>query len=118
MNKNKYVCAQLLNFSIKISFVAWLTNTMTIDYVKSFTCRNQFHALMFGQLSNRESLCDVVVALNAHHTKCYHLGMGRNPIAKTTFASANQNWDYRIFEDFAFFMIEQARKKQATDVLS
>ena len=66
-------------------------------------------ALMFGQLCNRESLRDVVVALEAHQSKCYHLGMGRNPIAKTTFATANQNRDYRIFEDFAFFMMEQAR---------
>lgn len=67
---------------------------------------------MFGQLSNRETLRDVVVALEAHHTQYYHLGMGRNHIAKTTFASANQNRDYRIFEDFAFFMMEQARKKK------
>ena len=73
-------------------------------------------ALMFGQLCNRESLRDVVVALEAHQSKCYHLGMGRNPIAKTTFATANQNRDYRIFEDFAFFMMEQARKKRATDI--
>lgn len=42
--------------------------------------------------------------------------MGRNPIAKTTFATANQNRDYRIFEDFAFFMMEQARKKRATGI--
>lgn len=42
--------------------------------------------------------------------------MGRNPIAKTTFASANQNRDYRIFEDFAFFMMNQVCKKQATDI--
>ena len=73
-------------------------------------------ALMFGQLCNRESLRDVVVALEAHQSKCYHLGMGRNPIAKTTFATANQNRDYRIFEDFAFFMMAQARKKRATDI--
>jgi len=31
---------------------------------------------MFGQLSNRETLRDVVVALEAHHTQYYHLGMG------------------------------------------
>ena len=71
---------------------------------------------MFGQLCNRESLRDVVVALEAHQSKCCHLGMGRNPIVKTTFATANQNRDYRIFEDFAFFMMEQARKKRATDI--
>ena len=55
-------------------------------------------ALMFGQLCNRESLRDVVVALEAHQSKCYHLGLGRKPIAKTTFASANQNRDYRILD--------------------
>lgn len=33
-----------------------------------------------------------------------------------TFASANQNRDYRIFEDFAFYMMEQARKKRVTDI--
>lgn len=41
----------------------------------------------------------------------------RKPIAKTTFASANQNRDHRIFEDFAFYMMEQARKKRVTGYL-
>lgn len=116
MNKNKYVFAQLVEFLDKDKFRHLVDKYNGNRYVKSFTCWNQLLALMFGQLSNRESLRDVVVALEAHHTKCYHLGIGRNPIAKTTFASANQNRDYRIFEDFAFFMMEQARKKQATNI--
>ena len=116
MNKNKYVFAQLIEFLDKDKFRHFRDKYNGNRYVKSFTCWNQLLALMFGQLSNRESLRDVVVALEAHHTKCYHLGVGRNPIAKTTFASANQNRDYRIFENFAFFMMEQARKKQATDI--
>ena len=85
-------------------------------YVKHFTCWNQLLAMMFGQLSNRESLRDLIVAFEAHRAKQYHLGLGRKPIAKTTFASANQNRDYRIFEDFAFYMMEQARKKRVTDI--
>lgn len=116
MNKNKYVFAQLIEFLDKDKFRHLVDKYNGNRYFKSFTCWNQLLALMFGQLSNRESLRDVVVALEAHHTKCYHLGIGRNPIAKTTFASANQNRDYRIFENFAFFMMEQARKKQATDI--
>ena len=71
---------------------------------------------MFGQLSNRESLRDLIVAFEAHRAKQYHLGLGRKPIEKTTFASAYQNRDYRIFEDFAFYMMEQARKKRVTDI--
>lgn len=71
---------------------------------------------MFGQLSNRESLRDLIVVLEAHQPKCYHLGLGRKPIAKTTLATANQNRDYRIFEEFAFCMMEQAREKRAADI--
>ena len=78
-------------------------------YVKHFSCWNQLLALMFGQLSNRESLRDLIVALEAHRSKCYHLGLGSKPIAKTTFATANQNRDYRIFEEFAFYMMDLAR---------
>ena len=33
-----------------------------------------------------------------------------------TLATANQNCDYRIFEEFAFCMMEQAREKRATDI--
>ena len=74
-------------------------------------------AMMFGQLSNRESLRDLIVALEAHRAKQYHLGLGREPIAKTTLATANQNRDYRIFEDFAFYMMKEACEKRATNIL-
>ena len=73
--------------------------------------------MMFGQLSNRKSLRDLIIALDAHQRKCYLLGLGREPIAKTTLASANQNRDYRIFEDFAFYMMKETSEKRATNIL-
>lgn len=73
--------------------------------------------MMFGQLSNHESLRDLIIALEAHQGKRYHLGLGREPIAKTTLASANQNRDYRIFEDFAFYMMKEACEKRITNIL-
>ena len=116
MNKAKYVFAQLVEFLDQDKFRHLVDKYGGNRYVKNFACWNQLLALMFGQLSNRESLRDLVVALEAHRSKCYHLGMGRKPIAKTTFATANQNRDYRIFEEFAFFMMEQARQKRVTDI--
>ena len=109
MFQDKFIFAQLISFLDRNHFNYLVRKYDGDRYVKSFTCWNQLMALMFGQLCNHESLRDVVVALEAHQSKCYHLGMGRNPIAKTTFATANQNREYRIFEDFAFFMMEQAR---------
>ena len=116
MFQDKYVFAQLTAFLNRTQFNNYVRKYDGNRYVKHFTCWNQLLAMMFGQLSNRESLRDLIVAFEAHRAKQYHLGLGRKPIAKTTFASANQNRDYRIFEDFAFYMMEQARKKRVTDV--
>lgn len=72
---------------------------------------------MFGQLSNRERLRNLVVALEAHQAMQYHLGLGRDLLAKTTLATANQNRNYRIFKDFAFYMLKEACKKRASNIL-
>lgn len=116
MFQDKFVYAQLTSFLNRNHFNYLVRKYQGDRYVKSFSCWNQLNTLMFGQLCNRESLRDVVVALEAHQSKCYHLGMGKKPVAKTTFASANQNRDYRIFEDFAFYMMKQARERRATDI--
>ena len=116
MNKDKYVFSQLTASLDRSKFNNLVRKYQGDKYVKHFTCWNQLLALMFGQLSNRESLRDLVVAIEAHQSKRYHLGIGREPIAKTTFATANQNRDYRIFEEFAFYMMDLARSKSDTKI--
>ena len=116
MNKDKYVFAQLLEYLDYDKFRHLVDKYDGNRYVKHLTCWNQLLALMFGHLGNRESLRDVIVALEAHRSKCFHLGLGRKPIAKTTLATANQNRDYRIFEEFAFYMMAQAREKRSADI--
>ena len=68
---------------------------------------------MFGQLSNRESLPGLIVALDAHHFKCYHLGMGKN-VSKSSLARANQDRDYRIVEEYAYFSVNEVRERRKT----
>lgn len=63
MNKDKYVFAQLVAFLDNNKFRHLVDKYDGNRYVKNFTCWNQLMALMFGQLCNRESLRDVVVAL-------------------------------------------------------
>ena len=116
MFQDKFVFSQLTSFLDRNHFNYLVRKYGGDKYVKHLTCWNQLLALMFGQLCNRESLRDVIVALEAHRSKCFHLGLGRKPIAKTTLATANQNRDYRIFEEFAFYMMTQAKEKRATDI--
>jgi len=117
MNQDKYVFAQLTAFLNRTQFNNYVRKYDGNRYVKHFTCWNQLLAMMFGQLSNRESLRDLIVAFEAHRAKQYHLGLGKDSIAKTTLASANQNRDYRIFEDFAFYMMKEACEKRTTNIL-
>ena len=97
MNQDKYVFIQFIAFLNRTQFNNFVRKYDGNRYVKQFTCWNQLLAMMFGQLSNRESIRDLIVAFEAHRAKQYLLGLGRNPIAKDTLAYANQNRDYRIF---------------------
>ena len=71
--------------------------------------------MMFGQLSNRESLRDVILATQAHASKAYHLGFGKHA-AKSTLADANTKRDYRIFEEFAYKVIAEAHRCRVVDI--
>jgi hypothetical protein len=115
MNKEKYVFAQLISFLNEDKFRRIVNKYQGNRYIKHFTCWNQLLSLMFGQLSNRESLRDLIVAFDAHHSKCYHLGMGRN-VSRSSLARTNQNRDYHIFEEYAYYLVNEARKKRVTDI--
>jgi len=115
MHKDKYVFSQLVSFMDRNKFNYIVRKFNGDKYVKHFTCWNQLLALMFGQLSNRESLRDLIVALDAHHSKSYHLGMGKN-ISKSSLSRANQDRDYHIFEEYAYYLVNEARQKRASDI--
>jgi len=115
MNKEKYVFAQLISFLNEDKFRRIVNKFQGNRYIKHFTCWNQLLSLMFGQLSNRESLRDLIIALDAHHSKCYHLGIGRN-VSRSSLSRANQYRDYHIFEEYAYYLINEARQKRATEI--
>lgn len=115
MHKDKYVFAQLVSFLDRNKFNYIVRKFDGDKYVKHFTCWNQLLAMMFGQLSNRESLRDLIVALEAHHSKSYHLGLGKN-VSKSSLARANGERDYRIFEEYAYYLVNKARQKRVSDI--
>lgn len=115
MNKGKYVFSQLLDFLDKDVFLRISNKYNGNRYVKSFTCWNQLAVMMFGQLSNRESLRDLVLATQAHANKAFHLGFGKYA-SKSTLADANTKRDYRIFEEFAYRVMAEAQKCRAVEI--
>ena len=115
MNKDKYVFAQLVEFLDCFKFRRIVAKYQGDRYIKSFSCWNQLLVMMFGQLSNREGLRDLIVALEAHWRKLYHLGMGKS-VTRSNLAKANEQRDYRIFEDFAYYLGAEARSKSTEKI--
>ena len=111
MHKDPFVFSQLVQFLNRSKFNRVVAKYDGDKYVKSYTCWNQLLTMMFGQLSNRKSLRDLIVALEAHAGKVYHLGIGKS-VTRSNLSKANEQRDYRIFEEFAFFMIAEARKRR------
>ena len=115
MRKDPFVFAQLVQFMNRSKFNRMVAKYDGDKYVKSFSCWNQSLTMMFGQLTNRESLRYLIVATEAHSGKLYHLGMGKS-VTRSNLSKANEQRNYRIFEEFAYFIIAQARSKRQTDI--
>ena len=115
MSNGKLVYSQLLDFLDRNHFNYLVRKYDGDKYVKNFTCYNQLAVLMYGQLSNRESLRDVVFAAQVLEDKAYRFGFGKN-VSKSTPADANNKRDYHIFEQFAYHTVAEARECRASDI--
>lgn len=110
MNQGKYVFSQLVEFLPQRVFDR-ITNKYTGNKsIKHFTCWNQLLCMIFGQLSYRESLRDLIIVIEAHQSKVYHLGFGKN-VSRSNLSKANENRNFKIFEEFASHLISLAQSK-------
>lgn len=114
MNIGKFVFAQIIEFLPQRIFDRLVEKYEGNRYVKHFTCWNQLLCMIFGQLTNRDSLRDLIVIIDAHSKKTYHLGFGKT-VTRSNLARANEKRSSKIFEEFAYYLIDIARKKRAND---
>jgi len=75
---------------------------------RKFSCRDQFLAMCFAQLTYRESLRDIQDCLDSRADQLYHLGFQAR-VARSTLAEANEKRDWRIYADLAHRLIPRAR---------
>jgi hypothetical protein len=68
-------------------------------------------AMIFAQIRQEDSLRDIDMALNAHASKLYHIGIEQSP--KSTLADANERRNYLIYEEFAKSLMLRARRQYA-----
>ena len=109
MNQGKYIFAQLTDFLPRRLFDNIVENHQGNKYVRTFTCWNQMLCMVFGQLTSRDSMRDLMLSLEAHQSKYYHLGFGSS-ISRRNIGVANERRSSEIFEEFAYILINEARK--------
>lgn len=86
--------------------------------VRSFTCWNQLLVMMFAQLIGCNSLRELVCLVGAHHKKSKYLGFGDVPITRSNLSKANNNRDYRIFEEFAYHVVGLAQQRRINRIFA
>lgn len=114
MYSGQIVFAQLMDFLPRHEFNACVQRYRGDYRAREFSCRDQFLAMAFAQLTYRESLRDIETCLNALPMKMYHAGF-RGNVSRSTLADANKRRDWRIYADFAQVLIHRARALYAHD---
>lgn len=114
MHEGKYVLAQLTSFITRHEFNKCVDRYQGNYKVKDFTCWNQFVCMMFGQLSHRESITDIINCLSAHQKAVYHLGI-KQVVAISTLTRANENRNWQIYSDFAKYLLGVTRPLYLSD---
>ncbi len=94
MNTGKYIFAQMIEFLPQRVFDGFVIKYAGNKYVKHFSCWNQLLVMMFGQPTNRDSLRDLIVAIDAHNQKSYHLSFGRK--FERTVLRRDSVWQFRM----------------------
>lgn len=117
MYSGQLIFAQLMEFVPRHEFNACVRRYRGDHLARSLSCRDQFLAMLFAQLTSRESLRDVEISLRSLASRLYHAGF-RGQISRSTLADANERRDWRIYHDFAQVLIRRARDLYAHQPLA
>ena len=109
---SKYVFRQLVDLLPHRVFDRMVDKYQGNKYVRSFTCWNQLLVMMFAQLIGFGSLREMILFCMAHKAKTQHLGFGDIGVTRSNLSKANQQRDYRIFEEFAYHLVSMAQSKR------
>jgi len=115
MYNDKYIFSQIVDLLPRRAFDTCVERYDGNKNVYNLSCRDQFLALMFGQLTHVNSLRGIVLCLNAHPNALYHLGFRTKKFTLSTLSRANQFRDWRMWQDFTNHLIMKARKLYLND---
>jgi len=114
MYQGQFVFSQLISLVPKYEFDRCVDKYNGNYRTKDFKCWSQFLCMIFGQITYRESISDIINCLRAHKNKVYHLGILKL-VAVSSLTRANESRDWKIYQDFAHYLIQLVRPLYVDD---
>ena len=107
---------QLLKFLPRQRFQTMVDRHKGDHRTRTLSCWDQLVALLFGQLSSRQSLRDLEDSFNRKNAHHYHLGT--RAIRRSSLSDANHKRPVAIFQETFFYLLEKVRSKLPSKVTS
>jgi hypothetical protein len=79
---------------------------------RSLSVYDHFAAMIFAQLTYRESLRGIEACLGSRSARAFHMGI-RGRVTRTNLAYANERRDWRVFSEIAAVLMRRARRLYA-----
>jgi hypothetical protein len=118
MREGRLIFAQIMDFLPREVFDECVQQHQGNYNSKGFTCRDQFLAMAYAQLTRLDGLRSIEDTLDVHSHCLYRMGFRCGVPAKSTLAHANKNRSWRIYAKLAMALMERARKLYAKEPLA
>lgn len=109
MPSSKTILSQILDGLHPEEFRRCTSQYPTPRQTHALSAYDHFAAMIFAQLTHRESLRDIGACLNARRSLLYHSGIRGNP-TRTNLAYANEHRDAGILASVASILMRRAQK--------
>jgi IS4 transposase len=118
MYEGQYLFTQVMDFLPREVFDDCVKQHRGDYNSKELSCRDQFLAMAYAQLTRLDGLRGIQETLNLNRRRLYHMGFRCGAISRSTLAHANKTRPWRLYAQFATALMERARKLYAREPLA
>lgn len=109
MNQGRTVFAQLLDGVNRTELERCAQQVPTVRTTHAFSAYDHFAAMVFAQLTYRQSLRDIEACLTARADRLYHVGI-RGKVSRCNLAYANEHRRWEVFAAVGAVLMRRARR--------
>jgi len=107
MHRVDTIFSELLKLCPRYQFQKAVERYQGDRYVKSYTTWQQYITVLYSQITQKDSLRDIVTGLSARAARWYHIGL--TGVRKSTLSDANTKRDSRIFEETFYGLLDRCK---------